>query len=41
MISQKAKYAFHALAALARTDSLMVPDIAAQERIPRKRTNPA
>ena len=36
MISQKAKYAFHALVALARTDSLMVGEIAAQERIPRK-----
>ena len=36
MISQKAKYAFHALAALARADSLVVGEIAAQERIPRK-----
>ncbi len=37
MISQKAKYAFHALVALARAeDSLMVGEIAAQERIPRK-----
>ena len=36
MISQKAKYAFHALVALARTNSLMVGEIAAQERIPRK-----
>ena len=36
MISQKARYAFHALVALARTDSLMVGEIAAQERIPRK-----
>ena len=36
MISQKAKYAFHALVALARTESLMVAEIAAQERIPRK-----
>ena len=36
MISQKAKYAFHALVALARTESLMVGEIAAQERIPRK-----
>jgi Rrf2 family protein len=37
MISQKAKYAFHALLALARAeDSLIVGDIAAQEGIPRK-----
>ena len=36
MISQKAKYAFHALVALARTESLMVGEIAAQEQIPRK-----
>ena len=36
MISQKAKYAFHALVALARTESLMVGEIAAQEKIPRK-----
>jgi len=36
MISQKAKYAFHALAALARAESLMVAEIATQERIPRK-----
>jgi Rrf2 family protein len=38
MISQKAKYAFHALLALARADnnSLVVGDIAAQERIPHK-----
>jgi Rrf2 family protein len=37
MISQKAKYAFHALIALARAeDSLIVGDIAAQEGIPRK-----
>jgi Rrf2 family protein len=37
MISQKSKYAFHALVALARAeDSLMVGEIAAQERIPRK-----
>lgn len=36
MISQKAKYAFHALIALARTDSMMVGEIATQEQIPRK-----
>lgn len=37
MISQKSKYAFHALLALARAeDSLIVGDIAAQEGIPRK-----
>ena len=37
MISQKAKYAFHALVALARAeDFLMVGEIAAQEHIPRK-----
>ncbi len=36
MISQKAKYAFHALVALARADSLVVGVIAAQEKIPRK-----
>jgi Rrf2 family protein len=36
MISQKAKYAFHALVALARADSLVVGAIAAQEKIPRK-----
>jgi Rrf2 family protein len=36
MISQKAKYAFHALVALAGTESLMVGEIAAQKRIPRK-----
>jgi Rrf2 family protein len=37
MISQRAKYAFHALVALARAeDSLMVGEIAASERIPRK-----
>ena len=37
MISQKSKYAFHALVALARAeDSLMVGEIAAQEKIPRK-----
>ena len=36
MISRKAKYAFHALLALARTESMVIPNIAAQERIPRK-----
>ena len=37
MISQRAKYALHALLALARTnESLMVGVIAASERIPRK-----
>ena len=37
MISQRAKYALHALLALARTkDSLMVGEIAAIEQIPRK-----
>lgn len=37
MISQKAKYAFHALVALARADDfLMVAEIAAKENIPRK-----
>ena len=36
MISQKAKYAFHALVALARAESLVVGAIAAQEKIPRK-----
>ena len=37
MISHKAKYALRALVALARTgDSMMIGEIAAQERIPRK-----
>jgi Rrf2 family protein len=37
MISLKAKYAFHALVALARADeSLTVGEIATQEKIPRK-----
>ena len=36
MISRKAKYAFHALLALARTESMVIPNIAAQEKIPRK-----
>ena len=37
MISQKAKYALRALVALARAgDSMMIGEIAAQERIPRK-----
>jgi Rrf2 family protein len=36
VVSRKAKYAFHALLALARTESMVIPNIAAQERIPRK-----
>ena len=36
MVSRKAKYAFHALLALARTEFMVIPNIAAQERIPRK-----
>jgi len=37
VISQKAKYALRALVALARAgDSMMIGEIAAQERIPRK-----
>jgi Rrf2 family protein len=37
VISQKAKYALRALVALARVnDSMMIGEIAAQERIPRK-----
>jgi Rrf2 family protein len=36
VVSRKVKYAFHALLALARTESLVIPNIAAQERIPRK-----
>ncbi|HYJ58356.1 MAG TPA: Rrf2 family transcriptional regulator [Methyloceanibacter sp.] len=37
MISQKAKYALRALVALARAgDSMMIGEISAQERIPRK-----
>ena len=37
MISQKAKYALRALVALARAgESMMIGEIAAQERIPRK-----
>ena len=36
MISQKARYALRALIALARTDSMMIAEIAEQERIPRK-----
>ena len=36
MVSRKAKYAFHALLALARTESMVIPNIAAQQRIPRK-----
>ncbi len=36
MISQKARYALRALIALAGTDNMMIADIAAQQRIPRK-----
>src|SRR4051794_21176016 len=36
MISLRAKYGFHAILALARAESMVIPDIAAQERIPRK-----
>ena len=36
MISQKARYALRALIALARKDSMMIGEIAAQENIPRK-----
>ena len=37
MISQKAKYALRALVALARAgESMMIGEVAAQERIPRK-----
>jgi Rrf2 family protein len=37
VISQKAKYALRALVALARAgDSMMIGDVAAQQRIPRK-----
>ena len=36
MISQKARYALRALMALAREDSMMIAEIAEQERIPRK-----
>ena len=36
MISQKARYALRALIALAGADNMMIADIAAQQRIPRK-----
>jgi Rrf2 family protein len=36
MISQKARYALRALIALAETDSMMIAEIAEQQRIPRK-----
>ena len=36
MISRKAKYALHAIMALARTNSMIIQDIAIQEKIPRK-----
>ena len=36
MISQKARYALRALIALARTDSMMIAEIAQQQQIPRK-----
>ena len=36
MISRKAKYALHALMALARADSMIIQNIAIQEKIPRK-----
>jgi len=36
VISQKARYALRALIALAGTDNMMIADIAAQQRIPRK-----
>ena len=36
MISQKARYALRALIALARTDSMMIAEIAEQQQIPRK-----
>lgn len=36
MISQKARYALRALIALAGADSLMIAEIAEQQRIPRK-----
>jgi Rrf2 family protein len=36
MVSQKTKYALHALMALARAESMVIPNIAVQERIPRK-----
>ena len=36
MVSRKTKYALHALLALARAKFMVIPNIAAQERIPRK-----
>ncbi|HKQ55187.1 MAG TPA: Rrf2 family transcriptional regulator [Methyloceanibacter sp.] len=36
MISQKARYALRALIALAGVDNMMIADIAAEQRIPRK-----
>ena len=36
MISRKAKYALHALMALARANSMIIQNIAIQEKIPRK-----
>jgi Rrf2 family protein len=36
VISQKARYALRALIALAGADNMMIADIAAQQRIPRK-----
>ncbi|HSK28610.1 MAG TPA: Rrf2 family transcriptional regulator [Candidatus Limnocylindria bacterium] len=36
MISQKARYALRALIALARADSMMIAEIAEQQKIPRK-----
>jgi Rrf2 family protein len=36
MISQKARYALRALIALARSESMMIADIAEQQQIPRK-----
>ena len=36
MVSRKAKYAFHALMALARAEFMVIPNIAVQEKIPRK-----
>ena len=36
MVSKKARYGIHALMALARGDCMVIPNIAAQERIPRK-----
>jgi Rrf2 family protein len=36
MITQRAKYALHALLALAKADTMMIGEIARSERIPRK-----